>query len=174
MKPILKPTRLLVVMIFAAFAISCSDDGKDGEDGLNGEPGTANVIYSEWLAVPAGAPATIDGTSGLLYNFAAPEITTGILETGAVLAYLRFSTETVPLPHTSRAGGTENTIAAYPALGNLKVFRFRHDGGTPAVPISSLVTIRYIIIPGGTPAARQVNYRNKSYEEICALFGIPE
>lgn len=173
MKSTLKLSSLLLLMFLGIATFSCSDDGKDGEDGLDGAPGTANVFYSEWLSTPVGQAAVVDATSGMLYTYAAPQITSDILSSGAVLTYLQFSTEVMQLPYTSQAGGTTNTVAAMTTVGNLKVFRYRHDGGTPTIPLGAAVRIRYIVIPGGF-AARQSDLRNKSYEEVCALFGIPE
>lgn len=170
---------IFLVMVLGTSIISCSGDGKDGEDGLNGtngEPGTANVIYSDWLSLPAGAETTIDGTSGTVYNFSVPQITNEIINSGTILVYMQFSSNIFPLPYTSRAGSVANTIEAIPSLGSLKILRFRHDGGSPSLIITSAARIRYIIIPGGAPVplARQINYKERSYEEICETLGIPK
>ncbi len=177
MKPI-KKISVLLLMILGTSIISCSDDGKDGVDGLNGmdgEPGTANVIYSNWLNRPDGVEGTIDGTTGMVYSFSVPQITNEILNSGAILVYLQFgSGEIFPLAYTSRAGGIINTIEAIPSVGNLKILRYRHDGITPGIPVGGSVRFRYIIIPGGTPAARSINFRNRNYEEVCELLAIPK
>lgn len=170
---------IFLVMVLGTSIISCSGDGKDGEDGLNGtngEPGTANVIYSNWLDRPVGAETTIDGTTGMAYNFSVPQITNEIMNTGTVLVYLQFSSDVFLLPYTSRAGGNINTVEAITSVGSLRIFRFRHDGGTPLVPVGATVRIRYIIIPGGAPVplARQINYKERSYEEVCESLGIPK
>ncbi|OJX54317.1 MAG: hypothetical protein BGO88_11755 [Flavobacterium sp. 38-13] len=177
MKPIKKISALLL-MILGTSIISCSDDGKDGVDGLNGmdgEPGTANVIYSDWLDRPVGTEATIDGTSGMLYTYSVPQITNEILNSGTVLVYMQFNgADIFALPYTSRAGNSINTIEAITTLGNLKIFRYRHDGLTPTIAVGSGVKFRYIIIPGGTPAARSINLRDRSYDEVCELLAIPK
>lgn len=171
---------IFLVMVLGASIISCSGDGKDGENGLNGtngEPGTANVIYSSWLNRPDGVEGTIDGTTGMIYSYSVPQITNEILNSGAILVYLQFgSGEIFPLAYTSRAGGIVNTVEAIPSVGNLKILRYRHDGVTPAIQLGTTVRIRYIIIPGGAPVpvARQINYRERSYEEVCESLGIPK
>ncbi|GEP50480.1 hypothetical protein FNO01nite_11520 [Flavobacterium noncentrifugens] len=162
-------------MIFALALLnnSCSDDGADGKNGIDGATGTANVIYSEWLSMSTSQNVTIDGTSGKAYDFAAPQITADVMAKGVVLSYLKFDeTNIFPTPYTSIAGGFINTITSIPAVGNLKLFRFRHDaGGT--VSIGSGVEVRYVIIPGGVAAKRSV-YENMSYKEVCAALHIPE
>jgi hypothetical protein len=169
---------ILLLMILGTSIISCSDDGKDGVDGLNGmdgEPGTANVIYSDWLERPNGTETTIDATSGMLYTYSVPQITNEILNSGTVLVYMQFNgADIFALPYTSRAGGNINTIEAITTLGNLKIFRYRHDGVAPAISVGFGVKFRYIIIPGGTPAARSINLRDRSYEEVCELLAIPK
>ncbi|MEZ0005071.1 hypothetical protein ABH942_000414 [Flavobacterium sp. 28YEA47A] len=171
---------IFLLMVLGTTITSCSDDGKDGKDGLNGtngEPGTANVIYSNWLNRPDGVEATIDGTTGMVYSYSVPQITNEILNSGAILVYLQFgSGEIFPLAYTSRAGGIVNTVEAVPSVGNLKILRYRHDGMTPAIQLGFTVKIRYIIIPGGAPVplARQMNYKERSYEDVCESLGIPK
>jgi len=173
MKSILKMGSFLMIIALALSNSSCSDDGTDGKDGVNGATGTANVIYSEWLTIPTGTNLTIDGTAGRAYDFAAPEITADVLAKGVVLSYLKFdATNIFPTPYTSIAGGFANTVTSIPAVGNLKLFRFRHDGGG-AVSIGAGVEMRYVIIPGGVAAKRSV-YENMSYEQVCASLHIPE
>lgn len=174
MKSISKIGSFLMIIALALSNSSCSDDGKDGVNGIDGATGTANVIYSEWLSIPAGTNTTIDGTPGMVYNFPAQQITADVMSKGAVLSYLKFDeTNIFPLPYTSTAGGVINTAAPIPAVGNLKVFRYRHDGNTSGIGLGSLVKIRYVIIPGGTAAKRSV-YENMSYGEVCAALHISE
>ena len=173
MKSILKLSAFFSFIAFSIFIVSCSDDGENGKDGSDGAAGTANVMYSEWLSMPTGQNVTIDGTPGKAFDFAAPQITADILSNGVVLSYVKFdSTNIFSLPYTSTAGGLINTISPITAVGNLKLFRFRHDGGG-AVSIGSGVQVRYVVIPGGV-AAKRSDYSMMSYKQVCAMLNIPE
>lgn len=175
MKFTLKISKLFVLIAATTLSFSCSDDGKDGIDGTNGtngETGTANVIYSEWKPRPAGQDFIVDGTSGRAYDYAAPEITQSVLDGALILAYMKYeATNVFTLPYTSSAGGAANTITAIPSLGNLKIFRYRHDGAA-FVNLGANVFIRYIIIPGGVAAKQTLDYKNMNYDEVCDRLNI--
>jgi hypothetical protein len=170
---------ILALFTLTLFAASCSgDDGTNGIDGVNGATGatgTANVIFSAWLTAPTASAETIDGTSGVSTTINAPELSEDILAKGSVLVYMSFGSGTYPLPYTSTAGGTANTISAIATLKKIKLFRFTHSGsGTINLPTS--LTWRYILIPGGVAAATakaaKTDYSKMSYEEVCAHFNI--
>ena len=170
---------IFTLLLLAIFTISCSsDDGTDGINGVDGKQGvagTANVIYSAWLTAPTAAAETVDGTSGMSTTLNAPELTDDILSKGTVLVYVSFGSGTFSLPYTSTAGGFVNTITAVSTLKKIKLFRFRHDqGGT--VNLTTSLTWRYILIPGGVAAATsktvKQDYSKMSYEDVCAHFNI--
>lgn len=170
----LSPFSLLSAILLILVFWGCSKP-EDGAVGPAGPAGTANVIYSDWITAPATTPGNIDGTNGNITNIAAPKLTQDILDKGTVLVYAKFSTTYFPLPYTSNAGGAVNTINFYPEVNNIKLFRFKHDG-TGGIGISSTVTFRYILIPGGTVAgtAKQVqpDFQKMSYAEVCAYLKI--
>ncbi|WP_343696453.1 hypothetical protein [Flavobacterium sp.] len=165
---------LFSIFLLAIFTISCSSD--DGKDGVDGEPGTANVIYSAWITAPAAAAETIDGTSGLSTTINAPELSADILAKGTVLVYMSFSGNVYTLPYTSTAGGSVNTISAISSLQKIKLFRFKHAADGTTVNLSSALNWRYVLIPGGVQAATskaaKLDYSKMSYEEVCARFNI--
>lgn len=182
---------IITIFLLAIFAISCSsDDGTDGVDGINGTngtdgaagatgaTGTANVIYSAWVNAPAAATETIDGTYGSSTSIDAPELSTDILNKGTVLVYMSFSGGVYPLAYTSTAGGSANTITAIPGSKKIKLFRFKHSGDGTTVGIPTTLSWRYILIPGGVPAATaktaKLDYSKMSYEEVCAHFNIQQ
>lgn len=173
---------IFFILLISISTIACSsDDGVDGVDGAvgpAGPAGSANVIYSAWVSAPAGTPETIDGTSGLSTSIAVPQLTADIMAKGTVLVYMTFGSGTniYPLPYTSTAGGSVNTITAISSLNSIKIFRFKHanDGTTVALPAS--LSYRYILIPGGVTATTsktaKVDYSKMSYEEVCAKFNL--
>jgi hypothetical protein len=168
------------------FLANCSPDdgtnGKDGangtngKDGINGTNGTqgpvgsANVIYSDWTAGSLATAENIDGTSGLSFLLPAKPITQNILDKATILVYFKFASHVIQLPYTSTAGGNINTIAFFPELGGIKIFRFNHSGvGTSALPAS--LTYRYIIIPGAVLSNKMsINFKKMTYEEVCNYF----
>ena len=167
----MKTLKLILTISAAIFLASCSpEDGKDGINGATGATGSANVIYSEWLTTPAAVPDNIDGTTGTSFFFDVPELTNEMLEKGTILTYFSYSGIVNPIPYTSRAGGSTNTILSVVTLNKIKFFRFSHDGSA-APGFSSTLLWRYILIPGGIPAAsgKQLNldYSKMSYEEVC-------
>lgn len=177
---------LFAILLVAFFAFSCSnEDGKDGVDGMDGvdgidgapgNPGTANVIYSAWLTAPAATAETIDGTSGLSTSINVPQLSADILSKGTILVYMSFGGGTYMLPYTSTAGGSVNTITAISSLQKIKIFRFKHIGDGTTVSLSTSLSWRYILIPGGVQAATsriaKPDYSAMSYEEVCAYFNI--
>jgi hypothetical protein len=137
----------------------------------DGAPGTANVIYSDWITGPTLNDETIDGTSGKSALLDTPLLTQDILDKGTILVYAKFSSTVFPLPYTSRAGGVDNTLTFYPMLQKIKVFRFKHDGSGG---LGAAVSYRYILIPGGVSATAKnnLNFKQMSYQEVCKHFNL--
>jgi hypothetical protein len=176
--------RLALVTSLIIASASCSpDDGTDGingtngtngSNGTNGTTGTANVIYSDWTPGTAATVTNIDGTNGLSFLLPAPKLTQVILDKGTVLVYVKFASTILILPYTSTAGGTVNTITFFPELGGIKIFRFNHSGvGTSSLSMS--LNYRYILIPGGVPAAKtSLDLKKMTYEEVCNYYKIKQ
>lgn len=167
----MKNLKVIATLTFMIFITSCSKP----ENGINGETGTANVIYSAWLTAPAANAETIDGTTGVSTFLETPEVTADILTKGTILTYMSFSNDIFDLPYTSRAGGKINTITSIASLNKIKFFRFAHDG-TTAPGLSSSLKWRYILIPGGVAATtgkqNTLDYSMMTYEEVCVHFNI--
>lgn len=149
-------------------------DGADGADGQQGETGTANVIYSDWIA--SDFPTTINNTFDQWEIFA-PELTQEIHDTGVILVYARIGTLIYKLPDSFfvsiqehwnfRLLDTNDTLIA------IRVHSI--DGSNIGTPFLN-GDFRYVIIPGGAAASGKssMDYTKMSYEEITAHFGIPE
>ncbi len=166
----------LMVLFFSLTLLACSggDDGAVGPQGVQGESGTANVIYSEWITSPFGPPEAaskfFDLVDGAAFDF----------NNDVVLVYGR------------RSVGTIANILPYYEVEEQEYYRVNIVSTTRTIRIVAVTTdgvnsffdefdeFRYVIIPGGVPAggdnARglQPDYQNMSYDEIATLFNIPE
>ena len=161
--------------------LACSpEDGKDGINGVDGsegpqgETGTANVIYSDWIA--SGFPNSINGNFDQ-WEMYAPELTQEIHDTGVILVYARVGNLIYSIPRSFFSTVQEEW--GYRLLGindTLIAIRVHSiDGSNIGTPFLN-EDFRYIIIPGGTPTTSSrsaIDYTTMSYDEITAHFNIP-
>ncbi len=179
---------MMIVMV-SSLIFSCSDGedgaigpqgeqgapGADGQDGADGAPGTANVMYSSWIPVDY----LVDGaqTTNLmgLEVFNASELNP---ETDVVLVYGQRTTASpnegiYQLPYLFSSQNEYYTYGLFDTTGGtgLQIRVNTTDGGTNL--FTFFQNYRYVIIPGGI-AKTSVDYATMSYEEIIALFKIPE
>lgn len=159
--------------------------GEPGPQGEQGEPGTANVFYSQWLALNSATksstsilPGTLLETFALRYTFAIGT-STPFKNNGVLLVFFRpdetADAPVYPLP-----------VSAYNGFINMQVENFDDNSFTIMIfaePRSTeveeivdedIASYRYVIIPGGTPIngrARTVDLGD--YEEVRAFYGIP-
>ncbi len=189
MKKVMKLSWVLVLMVLM---FSCSDDGADGAvgpagaqgtTGTQGDPGTANVIYSDWI--PNVFPNAIIFLKDISTPLATAEEITALgvdLDTSVVLVYGKGDVSAA-----SGSSGDEVVPLPYENIDEGELYTFAANNGVRALAITTDGVIdngfddfsdfRYIIIPGGVPVdkSRSMNeYKNMSYEEIAALFNIPE
>ncbi|WP_157986469.1 hypothetical protein [Chitinophaga alhagiae] len=191
-------TRIVYVSMMAAaiFISSCSKEGPAGPAGEpgaqgapgpggpagpagpNGAPGTANVIYSNWLDVPFKVDTTEAGdTLGFYGEVAAPKLTKEILNTGDVRMYINLNTPTDPviehLPYFDIYSGI-NITATFQEGGiflysNVDAGSFTDNNGV------KLIQYRYILIPGGTAARKAdsgIDWRN--YKAVQQYLGLKD
>lgn len=170
----LSPFSFLGAILLTITFIGCSKP-EDGAVGPAGPAGTANVIYSNWASAPTATLTNIDNASGYTTSITAPQLNQDILDKGTVLVYGKFSSTVFPLPYTSNAGGSTNTLTYYPEVNNIRLFRFKHDG-SGGVNIPTSLSFRYIFIPGGTATGKlsPVDYTQMSYSEVCHYLKIAE
>ena len=138
---------------------------------IMGQPGTANVIYSDWETATAFSETKIFGRNTFAASFAEPKITQSILDQGAVIVYGKldgYNTEIWPtnqvsqLPiivsyvQTTAKGknqGESDTWSGVDTVGTVSVtFTNNHNLYTKADSIYNNMQFRYIIIPGGVSA----------------------
>jgi hypothetical protein len=168
---------ILFVIVGIGLLTSC----KKGDTGPQGEPGTANVIYSPWFTPNAYKKDTIFGNWGFSYNQAAPQITQQMIDSGAVFTFAKLlgynpaiwpasQVSLMPISITFSSGGLmTDTWSAYASPGNLKI-RMINDHNYWS-SIATTHQFRYIIVPGGQKTGRSAPL---SYSELCLKYNIPE
>lgn len=118
---------------------------------LKGATGTANVIYSGWMNANRFKDSTIDNTVRRIGHIYTPRLTSAIISSGVVLVYLNFGGGTFPLPYSSNAANKISTIDYFLKSNEIVVSRYTHDG-TNSVSLSTALSYRFVIIPGGVLA----------------------
>jgi len=151
--------------------------GAQGDQGEQGETGTANVIYSDWI--PSGFESPIAATSASFSILNVEELTDEIKATGYIAVYGKYTsiyTIIDPLPKSIFGLRMQHYDFQINDLNqNIAIWITSIDGSDIEIPIYD--DYRYIIIPGGTPSTSGkavVDYSKMSYEELVALFHIPE
>lgn len=164
----------LVTIMSFTFAVSCTKEGPQGP------AGNANVYHSNWFRPTSYQKDTVFGIWGFSHIQSAPQITQAILDSGTILTFAKLEGYNVsiwpvgqvgqlPITVTYVSGATQNdSWEAQARLGALRI-RFENDHNYWSV-IATQHQFRYIVIPSGAnPRIRQM-----SYQEVCAMYGIPE
>lgn len=215
----MRKSRLLSLFLLAItlIAISCTKEGPEGpvgasgpqgpagatgatgsagSNGLNGLPGTANVIYSSWVA-----SVTADWVLGYIapnnynvervYNRTAPGVIQSVLDQGVVLCYGKnfiigastLLTNVQLLPYRESFNGQSYSFVL--DVGKI-AFTYDPDGPAPVRPVSQLagISYRYVIIPGGVAGGRIMSgaaagysvdqLKKLSYKQVVTMFNIPD
>jgi hypothetical protein len=162
---------------------STGPTGPQGPVGPAGAAGTANVIYSAWFSPAAWTPTT--GFNDFSFDKTAPSLTQAAIDNGAVLGYVKITTETTVRPLSTTINTGITGLATYgfnlPAPNVVRYTLTRASGGT----YTPLITdqFRYIIIPGAVAGGRMIGgaargysleqLRQMSYEQVRTLLNIP-
>lgn len=153
------------------------DPGAAGATGSTGKAGSANVIYSPWLDVTFNAVDTF-------YEAAidAPDIVDSIIEKGEVKVYWNINTATAPaivaLPYADNGlifGAKDLFVFPIIQAGNIFIESTYNTGTQVSTsdPNVKLWQYRYVIIPGGTAAARSaVNWND--YNQVKNYLGLKD
>lgn len=143
--------------------------------GAKGDPGTANVIYSDWVTPSTYTKTTIFGTVYFTADIAASKVTQAILDQGTVIVYGKLNgynpviwptdqVANLPISITYMSGVVSN-IDVWSALNTVGSIRISLTSSTNAYgSISNAHQFRYIIIPGGVHTLSNVN--SKNYDEV--------
>lgn len=137
--------------------------GAQGATGAKGDPGTANVIYSDWLDVTYESvnDTADDGTItpiAWLAGIDAPKLDASILSTGEIKVYINVNTagdpEIIPLPLFDYYAltGVLNINLTY-STGSIFLYA-TDDASTFETQGQKLWQYRYVLIPGGIAARK--------------------
>ncbi len=152
------------------------DTGANGATGSTGKPGSANVIYSEWLDVTFNAVDTFFEAS-----IDAPKIVDSIIAKGEVKVYWNINTSTAPaivaLPYADNGlifGAKDLFVFPIIQAGNIFIESTYNVGTRPSTndPNIPVWQYRYVIIPGGMAARSGVNWND--YNQVKAYLGLKD
>ncbi len=159
--------------------------GDKGDQGDKGSTGTANVIFSDWIAIPSTATVSLANRKNFGIN--APGITQEVYERGIIYTYLKQDgyDRIFPLPYSVRVISNGEIVGSYltSVLVGVGSLSLNQDWLTPG-PIhpsfanstsvlGSYTHIRYVIIPGGVHVnSSSVNFND--YESVKAHFKLRE
>ncbi len=177
-----QPQFALYIVLALCTLVSCQKDGPAGpegpagpagQQGQRGAPGTANVIYSDWLDVAFEA-ITDENTGDTLVFIAeipAPKLVDSILSKGEVKVYLNASTAAnpviFPLPFNDLYGFTsiQNMNLLF-EQGNIFIYA-TGDGSTGLNQNNEKVyQYRYVLIPGGALAVKPNDLKLDNYKDV--------
>jgi hypothetical protein len=178
----MKTKILNIVFLSILILANLSCDGEDGKDGVNGEPGTVNVIYSDWINQDwnAGNEPTYK-----IMRINESRLTTEFTNKGGIaLGFFRYFTDqSENLPLLSANNYNVRTIKTFTTANSGDVeFSITSTDGTTLTssevngpPLSGNPQYKYVLIPGGVKInARMADFKNMTYIEVCKHFNIPE
>jgi hypothetical protein len=150
--------------------------------GPKGDPGTANVIYSDWFTPSSYVKTTVFSTSTFTFDVAEPKITQDILDKGVVVVYGKLNgynpviwptDQVAPLPivinYLSGTTPEIDTWSGLYSLGNVQISM--KNNNNVYSNISNAHSYRYVIIPGGVHIAA---VKLKNYNELKAALHIQD
>lgn len=183
-----KTTLLVFALLGSLVVLSCKGpagpdgpqgaqgpEGEQGPVGPQGEPGTANVIYSDWMDIEWNRDDLSTFKSMYIEE---PRVIGDFLDHGVLLVYLKQENPgtiaVVSLPYLQ---GTSffYFIIADSSVDNIEgilVVVSATDGTTPVADAED-AQIRYVLVPGGVPAKMPPDFW-KDYEAVSNYYGIPD
>jgi len=136
-----------------------------GPQGSQGETGTANVIYSDWIMVEQ-ADWEGDPSSFLDTDISAPEITQDIIDMGLVFVYRKLGNNNVILKlNFMDFNGWNNLFMMN--IGTLNIIV--HKGTASSDVQKRDLQYRYVVVPGGVAAGGRLGISSQQviYNELA-------
>src|SRR5258706_11790761 len=132
--------------------------GASGPAGPSGAPGTANVIYSDWLKPTWHVDTVINGDTLWFVDITATKLDTNILNRGEIKVYFNLSSNpsfpvVYPLPFDNGAVFIDVVFAP-------SIIELSSNANLTGLPV------RYILIPGGTHGRMQKPIDWNNYAEV--------
>jgi len=149
--------------------------------------GTANVMYSSWVTIPANSGEwtlkSIGADQIRYHDIAANAVTQDIIDKGVVNVYADFRNLDPNINHIytlpmSELPGIEISFYHQYNTGNVRIAYF--DPANRQQDFGDLIAetkFRYVIIPGGVAAKSKLSkeqLKKMSYQEVKKRFGIRE
>ncbi|MEO8765787.1 MAG: hypothetical protein ABI416_15915 [Ginsengibacter sp.] len=153
--------------------------GSAGAQGPQGVPGTANVIYSEWLDV-AYLPDTVHtgaviDTLGFFADILPDKLDSLILANGEIKVYLNAGTPANPAVFPLPYWDPYSPGVINPTFFIQDIFLYSNfDAGTITVSGAKRRQYRYILVPGGEAAKMAKRPNWKDYNAVKAFYGIKD
>lgn len=150
--------------------------GPSGPQGPKGDAGTANVIYSDWLDVAflpdtVHSGSTID-TIGFYSNITASKLDIDMLSKGEMKVYVNLNSATDPAISALPYFDVYTNISITPTFLLQTINLYSNiDPSTVTENGTKYLQYRYILIPGGTKAARKMVDLN-NYNEVKKFYGL--
>lgn len=153
-------------------------DGADGADGAQGDPGTANVIFSEWVNTELGDNIVSSSQSFIID---APDIDPDMLNFGNILVYGRridaeLGNLVYPLPIVFGAA-RQQSYYFRAQDGEIQITVVANEEGESAGDGTFLEQYRYLLIPGGVPTSGKSSspdFSKMTYQEVAKYFNFEE
>jgi hypothetical protein len=165
----MKNLNLFLVLFTVIYCFSC----KKGDDGAQGPPGTANVIYSDWVNATF-TPVKDNNGDTLFFQSVidAPKLVDSIVNKGSVKVYanMNFYSATPATPFVTLLPLTDLTLFfglnITPYFSPQKITLIANDDVSTFTDNNiKYFQYRYVIIPGGAPA-RMPTINLNNYEEV--------
>ena len=180
---------LFTGLFFVTLMVSCSKDGADGADGANGAAGPAgpqgdagagsNVIYSSWLDVPF-KPDTVHlaggriDTIGYYATISVPKLTTALLSTADVKAYINSNDASDPVIYPLPYNGSSGLYVEFSAYTQKIELYSNADMSTVSSNGKKYQQYRYMIVPGNAQARSAASVNWSDYAAVKANLGLKD
>ena len=140
---------------------SCSKSGSTGPAGPRGPAGPDSVIYSAWIPLTF----TFNATDSLFEDtISAPNLTSGILDSGVILSYIQF-TDQFGVEHIQSIASLGSFLFEDFSPGEINIT-------SPYVDLTSYL-YRYVIIPGSKTAGNSAATRKVNGYTTAELKAMP-
>ena len=152
--------------------------GSNGTNGVNGAPGTANVLYSDWIDTVSYQPFYTD-SSAWIAQIIAPGLVDSILNKGDIKLYLNAGSDSlndefilsIPITDLNITGIMINPYFFFQSIqmsANFDASSFTSGG-------FHHFRYRYILIPGGVKTGRGVKTINwDDYKQVKAYLKLKD